>query len=349
MFSIKKTMILRSSVLRRKIENVHNINIQNFWSRSRKNIPPECKSIPGKTFSIVKPQVVSPKLSSDEIPASVTPPSYFITGQPGPSPSNPEVKIPDAIEKMRAACKLARCVLNEAIRMVKPGIATDEIDKLVTQLSFDAGAYPSPLNYRGFPKSVCTSVNNVVCHGIPDSRPLELGDIINIDITVFLDGHHGDCSETFLVAGKSERNQENFAGAIRLLNVAKQALYVGIDQCGPGKRFSAIGGSIEKYVSGQGYRVIPAFTGHGIGEYFHGPPDIYPCRNSYPGVMLPGMTFTVEPGVSEGSPNVMILDDGWTAVSPDNSRSAQFEHTVLITETGVEILTKDTSEEHDDR
>jgi len=334
-------MMIQSSSSIKTVANVTNMNIRQFWSRSRKSKPSE--SVPGKTFSIVKPQIVSTQLNADAIPANVTPPSYFKTSQPGTSPLNPEVKTAAAIEKMRASCKLARSVLNEASKMVKPGVTTEEIDKLVTKLSFEAGAYPSPLNYKGFPKSVCTSVNNVVCHGVPDSRPLELGDIINIDITVFLDGHHGDCSETFLVAGESGRKQEKFTGAVRLLNVAKQALYVGIEQCAPGKRFSVIGGSIEKYVSGQGYRVIPAFTGHGIGEYFHGPPDIYPCRNSYPGVMLPGMTFTVEPGVSEGSPNVLILDDGWTAVSPDNSRSAQFEHTVLITETGVEILTKDES------
>jgi len=238
---------------------------------------------------------------------------------------------------MREACTLARRVLTEAGKLAKVGITTNEIDDLVTHLAFDAGAYPSPLNYRNFPKSVCTSVNNCVCHGIPDSRQLEDGDIINIDITVFLNGHHGDCSETFLVGEVDKAGQE-------LVKVAREALYVGIEQCGPDRLFNGIGAAIQSYVHQQGFRVIPAFTGHGIGTFFHGPPDIYPCRNSYPGRMKPGMTFTVEPAVSEGSPEVAILSDKWTAVSPDDSRSAQFEHTVLVTEEGVQILTKPAKE-----
>ena len=184
-----------------------------------------------------------------------------------------------------------------------------------------------------FPKSVCTSVNNVVCHGIPDDRPLEDGDIINVDITVFLDGVHGDCSETFLVGNVDESGQ-------KLVQVAKESMEVGVKACGPGVEFRTIGAVIQSHAESQGFQVVPAFTGHGIGSFFHGPPDIYHMQNLYPGRMKPGVTFTVEPAISEGSHEIVILEDGWTAVTSDNSRSAQFEHTVLITESGVEILTE---------
>lgn len=241
---------------------------------------------------------------------------------------------------MRAACSLARRVLNEAGKLARPGVTTEEIDIMVREAAFSAGAYPSPLNYRGFPKSVCTSVNNVVCHGIPDSRALEDGDIVNIDITVFLNGHHGDCSETFLVGAVDP-------DGVALVAAAKGALYAGLDACGPGKPWAGVGQAIQEYCgreAGGRFRPVPAFTGHGIGEYFHGPPDIFACRNSYPGHMEAGMTFTVEPAVSEGSQQVSILKDGWTAVTPDESRSAQFEHTVLVTRDGIELLTLDIGE-----
>jgi len=236
---------------------------------------------------------------------------------------------------MRAACRLARQVLNEAGLHAVVGVTTEEIDVIVREMAFKAGAYPSPLNYRGFPKSVCTSVNNVVCHGIPDSRELQDGDIINIDVTVYLEGHHGDCSETFLVGSVDPPGQE-------LVSVSRAALWAGVRACGPGKPWAGIGGAIQDFLeeeAGGKFRPVPAFTGHGIGTYFHGPPDILACRNTYPGTMEPGMTFTVEPAVSEGSHLVKVLKDGWTAVTPDSSRSAQFEHTVLITGEGVEILT----------
>jgi len=301
---------------------------QFFWSRRKK--PPAAP-----TFSLVSPQTVSPQLDPSSVPSHVSLPPYYKTGEPGPGPNRPEVKTAEAIQKMRASCSLARRILTEALRLAKvPGTPTNHIDQLVTQLSFEAGAYPSPLNYKGFPKSVCTSVNNVACHGIPDSRLLEDGDIVNVDVTVYLGGYHGDCSETVLVG-----QQDPGGSSARLLEVGRRALEVGIDQCGPGRRFCDIGGAVQKYVREQGYNVVPAFTGHGIGDYFHGPPDIICCRNSYPGVMLPGMTFTVEPIVSEGGAGVRILEDGWTAVSSDNSRSVQFEHTVLVTDTGLDILT----------
>ena len=214
--------------------STHRAPVREFWSRRKQ--PP---ASPPQTYSIVRPQEVSPKLPASSIPSHVTPPPYYMSGEPGPSPERPEVKTPEAIAGMRTACSLARQILNEASQLARPGVRTQEIDEAVTRLAFEAGAYPSPLNYRGFPKSVCTSVNNVVCHGIPDSRALEDGDIINIDITVFISGHHGDCSETYLVTEHEE--EERHAGARRLLEVARGALHLGIDQCGPGRLFSGIG------------------------------------------------------------------------------------------------------------
>lgn len=285
-----------------------------------------------RSFSVVHPHRVSPQIRPENIPGHVVPPSYYRSGDPGPGSSSIDIKSPEEQELARQACRLARHILRQCEKVIAPGVTTDEIDQLVTQLSFQAGAYPSPLNYRNFPKSVCTSVNNCVCHGIPDLRQLLLGDIINVDVTVFSQGFHGDCSATFKVG-------EVDAAGEKLIAVTQDCLNIGIQQCGPNKPFRGIGSAIESFARKAGLRVVPAFTGHGIGRYFHGPPDIYHCRNKYPGVMKPGMIFTIEPALSEGSPNIKILHDNWTAVTTDNSRSAQFEHTVLITESGVEVLT----------
>jgi len=275
------------------------------------------------------------------LPPNVQPPPYHSTGRPPPSPTHPEVKGEKSIQRMKESCKLARKILTAAGKIVAPGVTTEEIDALVREMAFSEGAYPSPLNYKGFPKSVCTSVNNVVCHGIPDLRPLEEGDIVNIDVTVFIGGHHGDCSKTFLVGEVDLEGQT-------LVEIGKGALAAGLEACGPGRPYAGIGEAIQEYCkkeeSGR-FKPVPAFTGHGIGTYFHGPPDIFCCRNGYPGRMEPGVTFTVEPAISEGSPQIKVLKDGWTAVSRDDSRSAQFEHTVLVTSEGVEVLTTESEGE----
>ncbi len=210
----------------------------------------------------------------------------------------------------------------------------DEIDRLVYDMTTSRGAYPSPLNYRGFPKSVCTSVNNCVCHGIPDSRPLKNGDIINIDITVYINGVHGDCSETYAVGDGVDE------AGLRLIDATRKCLDAGLRVCGPQTPFSEIGFSVLNRARSLGFDVVPAFTGHGIGPYFHGPPDIYHVPNKYPGRMEPGMVFTVEPVITEGGMEIVILEDGWTANALDDSRSAQFEHTILITPGGIEVLTE---------
>ncbi|XP_026461858.1 methionine aminopeptidase 1D, mitochondrial-like [Ctenocephalides felis] len=234
---------------------------------------------------------------------------------------------------MKESCKLARMILNVIGENIKIGRTTDFLDSIAHDICLSNGAYPSPLLYMDYPKSICTSVNNVACHGIPDDRPLEDGDIINVDVTVFLNGYHGDCSETFLVGNVDEAGRY-------LVSSTKECLKEAISICQPGVKFSQIGQVVENFAKSHELTVCPAFLGHGIGQYFHGAPDIFHCRNSYPGTMEPGMTFTIEPVLSLGSSGfIEILDDGWTAITEDNSRTAQEEHTVLITDKGCEILT----------
>jgi methionyl aminopeptidase len=196
-----------------------------------------------------------------------------------------------------------------------------------------AGAYPSTLNYRGFPKSLCTSVNEVICHGIPDSRPLADGDIVNVDVTAFIEGVHGDTSATFGVG-------EVDATAVRLARTARGAMHDAIDAIGPGSRIHEIGKAIEKRAKAEGFSVVREFIGHGIGDQFHTSlqiPHYFDPRNDT--VLLPGMTFTIEPMINEGTRRLEMWDDDWTVVTKDKRRSAQFEHTILITEEGTELLT----------
>lgn len=244
----------------------------------------------------------------------------------------PQIHDQTGIEKMRAAGRLAAQVRDYAGTLVKAGVTTDEIDKAVHKMIIDAGAYPSPLNYGGFPKSVCTSVNECICHGIPDSRPLQDGDIVNIDVTVYLDGYHGDTSRMFYVGNVSPK-------ARQLCEVTKQALDAAIAQCSPGARFNTIGAAIQKVADQHKYGICKGFVGHGVGTTFHAYPHILHYKNNEPGLMLPGMTFTIEPMLTEGNPREKMWNDGWTAVTADGGLSAQFEHTLLITDSGVEILT----------
>jgi methionyl aminopeptidase len=239
------------------------------------------------------------------------------------------------LERMREACRVARQVLATVGRAVAPGITTDELDAIAHEETLRHDAYPSPLNYHGFPKSICTSVNEVICHGIPDLRPLEKGDIVNCDITVYLHGMHGDCSETLLVGEVDE-------SARRLVEVTRECLFEGIGQVRPGVRVAEIGRAIEAHATRHGYSVVRAFVGHGIGRGFHMEPQVphyYDPR--FRGAIVPGMTFTIEPMINVGSWRHVLWEDDWTAVTEDLQLSAQFEHTVLCTEQGVEILTLD--------
>jgi methionyl aminopeptidase len=284
----------------------------------------------GLKFSLVRPGKLS---GPRDVPETIRTPEYYKTGKVRPvTLTEPEIKSGEQIEKLRKACQLARRVLNEVVGYAKAGVTTDELDSFCHDLIIASGAYPSPLYYKGFPKSICTSVNNCACHGIPDDRKLEDGDVVNIDVTVYLDGYHGDCSETVMIGSVDSQ-------AKKLVDVAKRCMYEGISVCGPNVPFYLIGMAIQNKAESHDMSVVPVFAGHGIGEYFHGPPDIYHFDYECPGSMKPGMTFTVEPIISEGGGDVKILQDGWTAVTKDNARTAQFEHTILITPTGFEILT----------
>ncbi|XP_012251692.2 methionine aminopeptidase 1D, mitochondrial isoform X2 [Athalia rosae] len=267
------------------------------------------------------------------VPSYIPKPSYAADSSALPVyPNKAEVKDKNQIESMRHSCILARQILNEAGRYLKAGLTSDELDKRLHCLIINNGAYPSPLNYRGFPKSICTSINNVACHGIPDNRPFLEGDILNVDVTVFRNGYHGDCSGMFKIG---EVDNE----ALRLIEATKKCLKNAISICKPNEKFSSIGHIIEDTAQRLGFGIIPAFAGHGIGTYFHGPPDIFHFANDFEGTMEAGMTFTIEPVLTQGGPDIEILEDGWTAVTADNARTAQVEHTILITDTGCEILT----------
>ncbi|MGA1743076.1 MAG: type I methionyl aminopeptidase [Ilumatobacteraceae bacterium] len=273
--------------------------------------------------------VVSPMRS---VPDNIAKPPYALTGQVKRRPESP-VKSPDVIARMRRAGATAAEVLRLAGEMVGPGITTEEIDVYVHELCIARGAYPSPLNYQHFPKSVCTSVNEVICHGIPDSRELEDGDIVNLDVTCYLDGVHGDTNATFAVGHISDEDRQ-------LINVTEECTWLGIAAVKPNAPLSDIGRAIESHAKKHRYGVVKAFIGHGIGEQFHTDIQIlhyYEPRNNM--LMRPGMTFTIEPMITLGSDKHRMWDDEWTAVTIDGKRTAQFEHTVLVTDDGVEVLT----------
>ncbi|HYO55982.1 type I methionyl aminopeptidase [Archangium sp.] len=279
----------------------------------------------------IRPGVISPMRT---VPPHVPRPDYAVSGRPGRLLPPSEVKSPDVIARMRRACKAAAEVMNATASHVRPGITTDELDAIAHEEYIRRGGYPSPLNYHGFPKSICTSVNEVICHGIPDNRALEDGDIVNLDITIFLDGVHGDCSATYLV-GTVDPDSE------RLVRVTRECLMLGIEAVKPGRPINDIGKAIEAHATKHGMGVVRAYCGHGIGERFHTalqiPHHFDPEAKT---LMQPGMTFTIEPMVTLGHWHHRVWDDGWTAVTTDGSRTAQFEHTILVTDQGVEILTR---------
>jgi len=245
-----------------------------------------------------------------------------------------EIKGPSEIDAMREVSRLAAETLSAVGEIIRPGLTTDEINTFVHTHTLKQGARPAPLNYKGFPKSVCTSINEVVCHGIPSDRVLREGDIINIDVTHVFKGFHGDTSATFYVGKVSE-------DAKRVVEVARKSLALGIAQVRPGARLGDLGAAIQEFAEARGCSVVRDFVGHGIGRKFHDEPKVAHYGRWGKGERLkPGMTFTIEPMVNIGSWEVDVLDDEWTAVTSDGSLSAQFEHTVLVTETGVEVLTE---------
>ena len=244
------------------------------------------------------------------------------------------IKTADEQDKMRVAGRLAADVLDMIADYVKPGITTGELDRICHDYITDVqDAIPAPLNYRGFPKSICTSVNHVVCHGIPGDRRLKAGDAVNIDVTVIKDGFHGDTSRMFY-AGKPG------VLAQRLADIAFESMWLGIEQLAPGKHLGDVGAAIQHHVEKNRFSVVREYCGHGIGRVFHEDPQVLHYGSPGTGMELrAGMTLTVEPMVNAGKASVKLLPDGWTVVTKDHSLSAQWEHTVLITETGHEVLT----------
>ena len=239
----------------------------------------------------------------------------------------------DDFDGMRAAGRLAAETLDMVAPHVRPGVTTATLDRLCGEFIAAHGAVAAPLNYRGFPKSICTSINHVVCHGIPGDRRLEPGDVLNIDITVILDGWFGDTSRMFCAGPASTK-------ARHLLDITHEALRRGIAAVRPGATFGDIGHAIQRYVEQQRCSVVRDFCGHGIGRHFHEPPNVLHFGKPGEGpVLRPGMFFTIEPMVNAGRPEVKVLDDGWTAVTRDRSLSAQYEHMVGVTERGVEVFT----------
>ncbi|OVA16112.1 Peptidase M24 [Macleaya cordata] len=288
------------------------------------------KTVPIKRLVPLKRGKVSGRLPvPDEIPR----PPYVGSNLLPELAREHQIHDSEGIARMKAACELAARVLDYAGTLIRPSVTTDEIDKAVHQMIIDAGAYPSPLGYGGFPKSVCTSVNECMCHGIPDSRQLQDGDIINIDVTVYLNGYHGDTSKTFLCGNVNETTKS-------LVRVTEECLERGIALCKDGASFKEIGKTISEHAERFGYGVVDRFVGHGVGTIFHSEPIIYHHRNDKPGFMVEGQTFTIEPILTLGSIECITWPDNWTTLTADRSLAAQFEHTILITRTGAEILTK---------
>lgn len=266
------------------------------------------------------------------VPADIERPQYV--GKPGPARfKGSEVKDTDTIERMRLAGKIAAQALAEVGRHIAPGVTTDELDRIGHEFLIDAGAYPSTLGYRGYPKSLCSSVNECICHGIPDSRPLLDGDIVNIDITAYIHGVHGDNNATFPVGEIDEESR-------LLIERTQQAMLRGVKAVAPGRQVNVVGRVIESYAKRFGYGVVRDFTGHGVGEAFHSGLVIpHYDEPQFETIIETGMTFTIEPMLTLGTYEWDMWDDNWTVVTKDRKRSAQFEHTILVTDSGTEILT----------
>ncbi len=270
-----------------------------------------------------------------EVPAEIPRPSYALDSRGRPrNRESGKPKTAEEIALMRVAGRAAAEVLATVGAAIRPGITTDELDAIAHAECIKRGGYPSPLGYNGFPKSLCTSVNEVICHGIPDSTVLKDGDIVNCDVTIYLGGVHGDTNATFFVGEVDEESR-------RLVEVTRECLDIGIAAVTPGGTTRDIGRAIQAHAEGKGYGVVRAFVGHGIGRSFHSDPQVYHYDNPAAKHRIePGMTFTIEPMITIGDWHHEMWDDDWTAVTVDRSRTAQFEHTLLVTETGAEILTQ---------
>jgi methionyl aminopeptidase len=277
----------------------------------------------------LQPGKLSPRRS---VPGTIARPEYVDKSTPERDTSD-GVRTPEVIEAMRVASRIAAQALQEGGKAVQPGVTTDEVDAVVHEFLCDHGAYPSTLGYRNFPKSCCTSLNEVICHGIPDSTVIQDGDICNIDVTAFVYGVHGDTNATFLAGEVSE-------DAMLLVERTHEATMRAIKAVRPGRQLNVIGRVIEAYAKRFGYGVVRDFTGHGVGPYFHGAPTV--LHYEEPAItteIKAGMTFTIEPMITLGTIDYDVWDDGWTVTTKDRQLTAQFEHTLVVTENGAEILT----------
>ncbi|WP_407564489.1 type I methionyl aminopeptidase [Streptomyces sp. 184] len=279
--------------------------------------------------SLLAPGTLSPPRA---VPAAIARPEYV--GKKAPTPyTGPEVQDAETVERMRTAGRIAARAMAAAAEHIAPGVTTDELDRVAHEYLCDHGAYPSTLGYRGFPKSLCTSVNEVICHGIPDSTVLRDGDIVNLDVTAFVGGVHGDNNATYLVGEVDETSR-------LLVERTREALNRAIKAVRPGRQVNVIGRVIESYAKRFDYGVVRDFTGHGVNTAFHSGliiPHYDDPRATT--VMRPGMTFTIEPMLTLGTYEHDMWDDGWTVVTKDRKRTAQFEHTLVVTESGAEVLT----------
>jgi methionyl aminopeptidase len=286
-------------------------------------------SAPHRLLVVLRPGV---QTAQRGVPSQIERP-YYVGQRNWQQRHETEVKDADTIARMRVAGRLAAQALDEVGRHIAPGVTTDELDRIGHEFLCDHGAYPSTLGYRGFPKSLCTSLNEVICHGIPDSTRAADGDILNIDITAFIGGVHGDTNATFLVGAVDDESR-------LLVERTRESLDRAIRAVAPGRSFNVVGRVIESYAKRFGYGVVRDFTGHGIGTLFHS--GLIVPHYDLPEYELPieaGMTFTIEPMLTLGTVDYDLWSDGWTVVTKDRARSAQFEHTILVTDTGAEILT----------
>ncbi|MEV0229230.1 type I methionyl aminopeptidase [Nonomuraea sp. NPDC050786] len=278
--------------------------------------------------TLLQPGRVSPMR---KVPAHIERPEYV--GKKRPRTGESDVKSPEIIERMRVAGRIAAQALGEVAKHIQPGVTTDELDRIGHEFLIDHGAYPSTLGYKGYPKSLCTSINEVICHGIPDDTVLQDGDIVNVDITAYIGGVHGDTDATYLVGEVDEESR-------LLVERTREAMMRAIKAVAPGRQLNVVGRVIEAYAKRFGYGVVRDFTGHGIGTSFHS--GLMVPHYDDPSLrveLVPGMTFTIEPMLTLGTIEYDIWPDKWTAVTKDRKRTAQFEHTIVVTETGSEILT----------
>lgn len=314
------------------------------WATHKLHHPGAYNPFPGFNYTgPLRPWPYGPKRS---IPPEIPSPDYAETGCPRSeldvrNKAATTIPIVDSeeAEKIRKVCKMAREVLDIAGKAVRAGVTGDEIDKIVHEETLKRGAYPSPFNYQGFPRSCCVSVNEVICHGIPDTRPFANGDIVNIDVTLYYDNVHGDLNETYIVGEADEQSE-------RLVECARNCLRLAIAEVRPGVPYKFLGSVIEKHARSCGFSVVRGFCGHGIGRLFHGPPSVpHYAKNKAVGIIREGHVFTIEPMINVGAWQEILWPDNWTAVTIDGKRSAQFEHTLLVTATGCEVLTAGNGEE----